>query len=40
MTIGVAAVVKTLQIKGRNENTELVIQAGRKVKSGEDNRDL
>jgi hypothetical protein len=40
MTIGVTAVVKTHKIKGRNENAKLVIQAGRKVESGEDNRDL
>jgi len=38
--IGVAVVVKTLEIKGRNENMKLAIQAGRKANPGEHNRDL
>ena len=38
--IGVVAVVKTLEIKGRNETMKLAIQAGRKANPGEGNRDL
>ena len=38
--IGVVAVVKTLEVKGRNEDMELAIQAGRKANPGEGNRGL
>lgn len=34
VVIGVVAIVRTLEIKGRNENMKLATQAGRKVKPG------